>query len=101
MDIYDPPIQARRRADPVTQHSRSHRRLATFVDWIKPEQGTRETIQKQAADIRRVISGQAVCGWSVRSRHSDGGSFAKHTGLRRHMRGDLEVEGLMSICPSW
>ena len=83
-----------RRADPVTQQSRSHRRLASFVDWIKPERGTRETIQKQAGDIRRVISGQsAKDGLSVITT-PDGGSFAKHTGLRRHMRGDLEVEGL-------
>lgn len=94
MDAYDTPIQERRRADPVTQRSRSHRRLAAFVDWIKPAQGTRETIQKQAADIRRVISAQAVAdGLSILAT-PDSGSFAKHTGLRRHMRGNLEVEGL-------
>jgi hypothetical protein len=94
MSVQDLRIQARRPADPVTQHSRSHRRLAAFVDWIKPEQGTRETIQKQAADIRRVISARAVAdGLSVLAT-PDSGSFAKHTGLRRHMRGDLEVEGL-------
>lgn len=78
----------------MTMHSRSHRQLAAFVDWIKPEPGTRETIQKQAADIRRVISGQAAAdGLSVLAT-PEGGSFAKHTGLRRHMRGGLEVEGL-------
>jgi Second Messenger Oligonucleotide or Dinucleotide Synthetase domain len=94
LNVCDPRAEARRRADPVTQHSRSHRRLAAFVDWIKPEQGTREIIQKQAADIRRVISAQAVAdGLSVLAT-PDSGSFAKHTGLRRHMRGDLEVEGL-------
>lgn len=83
-----------RRADPVTQQSRSHRRLTAFVGWIKPEKGTRETIQKQAADVRRLISGQASNdGLSVLAT-PDSGSFAKHTGLRRHMRGDLEVEGL-------
>lgn len=94
MNVYDPRAQARRQAGPVTQQSRSHRRLAAFVDWIKPEQGTRETIQKQAADIRRVISGQAVAdGLSVLAT-PDSGSYAKHTGLRRHMRGGLEIEGL-------
>ena len=87
-------IQARRPDDPVTQHSRSHRRLATFVDWIKPGQDARETIQKQAVDIRRVISGHAASdGLSVLAT-PDSGSFAKQTGLRRHMRGDVEVEGL-------
>lgn len=83
-----------RRADPVTQQSRSHRRLSTFVGWIKPEKGTRETIQRQAADVRRLISGQAAKDDLAVLATPDGGSFAKHTGLRRHMRGVLEVEGL-------
>lgn len=83
-----------RRGDPVTHQSRSHRRLSSFVRWIKPEKGTRETIQKQAADVRRVISGQAAKDSLLVLATPDGGSFAKHTGLRRHMRGGLEVEGL-------
>lgn len=83
-----------KRIDALSAQRRSHRRLATFVDWIKPEPETRETIQKQAGDIRRVICGQAAeDGLSVLAT-PEGGSFAKHTGLRRHMRGDLEVEGL-------
>jgi hypothetical protein len=77
----------------VTAQRRSHRRLAAFVDWVKPEPDTRETIRKQAADIRRVISGQAtVDGLSIRTT-PEAGSFAKHTGLRRHMRGNSEIEG--------
>jgi Second Messenger Oligonucleotide or Dinucleotide Synthetase domain len=85
-------ILAKRR-DAVTMHSRSHRRLAAFVDWIKPDPDTREDIRKQAGDIRRVISARATAdGLSVVAT-PDAGSFAKHTGLRRHMRGDLEVEG--------
>jgi hypothetical protein len=36
-----------------TVQSRSHRRLAAFVDWISPEPDTREAIRTQAADIRR------------------------------------------------
>src|SRR5258708_20472990 len=72
---------------------RSHRRLAAFVDWIKPEPDTREAIRKQASDIRRVISGQAIAdGLSIMA-SPEAGSFAKHTGLRRHMRGDSEIEG--------
>jgi hypothetical protein len=85
-------ILANRRAA-VTMQSRSHRRLAAFVNWIKPDQDTREDIRKQAADICRVISAQATAdGLSVLAT-PDAGSFAKHTGLRRHMRGGLEVEG--------
>jgi hypothetical protein len=77
----------------LTVQSRSHRRLAAFVDWIKPESDTREAIRKQASDIRRVISGQAIAdGLSIMAT-PEAGSFAKHTGLRRHMRGDSEIEG--------
>jgi len=77
----------------VTVQSRSHRRLAAFVDWIKPEPETREAIRKQAGDIRRVISGQATSdGLSILST-PEAGSFAKDTGLRRHMRGNSEIEG--------
>jgi hypothetical protein len=73
--------------------SRSHRRLAAFVDWIKPEPDTRDAIREQAADIRRVISGQATADGLVVTATPEAGSFAKHTGLRRHMRGDSEVDG--------
>jgi hypothetical protein len=43
--------------------------------------------------IRRVISAQAAADGLAVVATPDGGSFAKHTGLRRHMRGDTEVEG--------
>jgi hypothetical protein len=77
----------------VSVRGRSHRRLIAFVDWIKPEAETRDAIRKQAGDIRRVISGQATAdGLSVLAT-PDAGSFAKHTGLRRHMRGNSEIEG--------
>lgn len=77
----------------LTTQSRSHRRLAAFVDWIKPEPETRDAIYKQAADIRRIISRQAITDGLVVTATPEAGSFAKHTGLRRHMRGSSEVEG--------
>lgn len=77
----------------MTVQGRSHRRLAAFVDWIKPEQETREAIRKQAGDIRRVISAQAAADSLTVLATPEAGSFAKHTGLRRHMRGDSEIEG--------
>jgi hypothetical protein len=77
----------------LTTRSRSHRRLAAFVDWIKPEPDTREAIHKQAGDIRRVIAGQAIGDGLVIIATPEAGSFAKHTGLRRHMRGNSEIEG--------
>jgi hypothetical protein len=73
--------------------SRSHRRLSKFVDWIKPAPETREAIAKQAGEVRERISGQAVTdGLTVVSTPSSG-SYAKHTGLRRHVRGGSEIEG--------
>jgi Second Messenger Oligonucleotide or Dinucleotide Synthetase domain len=77
----------------ASPQSRSHRRLAKFVDWIKPEPDTREDIRKQAGDIRRFISNQAVGDGLAVVATPEAGSFAKHTGLRRHMRGNSEIEG--------
>jgi hypothetical protein len=82
-----------RKSGAATTHSRSHRRLAKFVDWIKAEPGTREAIYKQAGDIRRLISNQAVADGLAVIATPEAGSFAKHTGLRRHMRGHSEIEG--------
>jgi hypothetical protein len=77
----------------LTTQSRSHRRLSKFVDWIKPAHETREAITNQAADIRRIITGQATAAGLAVTATPEAGSFAKHTGLRRHMRGNSEVVG--------
>jgi len=77
----------------LSAQNRSHRRLAAFVDWIKPEPDTREAIRQQASDIRRIISGQAIADGLSITATPEAGSFAKHTGLRRHMRGNSEIEG--------
>lgn len=77
----------------VSALSRSHRRLAKFVDWIKPETETAEVIREQAGNIRRVIGGQAEADGLTVLATPEAGSFAKSTGLRRHMRGDVEIEG--------
>src|SRR5258707_15725638 len=92
-------IAATKLGGPSVQ-SRSHRRLAAFVDWIKPEPETREAIRKQAADIRRIISGQATADGLFIMATPEAGSFAKHTGLRRHMRGNSEIEGQDVDLPS-
>lgn len=82
-----------RRTGAATIQSRSHRRLARFVDWIKPTSDSREAIYKQAGDIRRIISKQAAADGLTVIATPEAGSFAKHTGLRRHMRGNSEIEG--------
>src|SRR5260370_35159713 len=85
-------IAATKLGGPSVQ-SRSHRRLAAFVDWIKPEPDTREAIRKQASDIRRVISGQAIAdGLSIMA-SPEAGPLAKHTGPRRHIAGDSAIGG--------
>lgn len=77
----------------ATTQSRSHRRLAKFVDWIKATPDTRDTIHKQADDIRHLIGNQATADGLAIIATPEAGSFAKHTGLRRHMRGHSEIEG--------
>lgn len=71
-----------------------HRRLSHFVTWLAPEPAKEEEIRRQADDIRTRIKAQAARdGLIVRSTPA-AGSFTKRTGLRRHMTGGSEVEGL-------
>lgn len=77
----------------VTTHSNSHYYLSEFVDWIKPAPSVRPVITKQAGEIRAAISAKAKIDGLTVLGTPDSGSFAKHTGLRRHMRGGIEVEG--------
>lgn len=76
-----------------SNRSRLHGRLSTFVDWIATAPETEEAIRRQADEVRSRIRGQANDdGLTVRST-PNGGSYAKRTGLRRHLQGDSEVEG--------
>ncbi len=77
----------------ITNQARSHRRLAAFVDWIKPARDARDAIREQAGNIRQAIRNQATTDGLVVVATPNGGSFAKRTGLRRHMRGNTEIEG--------
>jgi hypothetical protein len=77
----------------LTNRSRSHRRLAAFVDWIKPDPDMRENIRTQADNIREAISKQAAADGLIVVATPEAGSFAKRTGLRRHLRGNSEIEG--------
>src|ERR1700709_1930799 len=68
-------------------------RCATFVDWIATEPSKIDEIQRQAADVRAAIKAQATEDGLVVRSTPDSGSFAKDTGLRRHLRGKSVVEG--------
>jgi hypothetical protein len=65
----------------ITNRGRSHRRLAGFVDWIKPDPKMRESIREQADSIRQAIKNRARADGLVVVATPNGGSFAKRTGI--------------------
>jgi serine/threonine protein kinase len=69
------------------------RRLETFVDWLKPDADTEAAMAKQAHEIRDRIRAQAATDKLTVRSTPGAGSFAKNTGLRRHVTGGSEVEG--------
>lgn len=71
-----------------------HRRLSYFVDWLAPDAASEEDIRKQANDIRERIKAQAMSDGLIIRATPAAGSFAKRTGLRRHITGGSDVEGL-------
>ena len=80
----------------LTTHSVLHKRITTFVDWTKPEPAKREEIKDRSNKAREKIKSKAQSeeyGLVIVST-PNAGSFTTKTGLRRHFRGDAEVEGL-------
>jgi tRNA nucleotidyltransferase (CCA-adding enzyme) len=76
-----------------TTRQQLHIRLRNFVDWIRTDGTKEESIRKQAQEIRERVKTQASNdGLTIRSTPWSG-SFAKRTGLRRHLRGLNPVEG--------
>jgi len=70
-----------------------HRRLSTFVEWVATEAAREDDLRARARNIREAVGGKASAdNLTIRSTPSSG-SFATRTGLRRHMRGESEVEG--------
>ena len=67
--------------------------LNRFVAFIAPDPDKREKIKQQSSDIREVITRQAEEDGLVIKTAITAGSFAKKTGLRRHLQGASEVEG--------
>ncbi len=77
----------------LSTKSASHGWLLNFVDWIKPEAETDEKIRKQADEIRTRIKEKAIADGLVVRSMPWSGSFEKKTGLRRHQRGNHQIEG--------
>nr|WP_263430012.1 CBASS oligonucleotide cyclase [Nannocystis pusilla] len=77
----------------MSSKSPSHRRLSTFVDWIRTPGEREERIKAQADEVRRRLRGKAESDKLVIRSMPFSGSYEKGTGLRRHMHGDAEIEG--------
>jgi len=76
-----------------------HTRLANFVRWIRPDPDTVEETRKQRDEVRERIKGKAEADGLIVRSMPNSGSFAKATGLRRHMLGNAEHEGQDIDCP--
>lgn len=74
-------------------HSIHHRRLSAFVEWIATDPEKEDAIRTQASNIRAHIKAKANDDNLVVRSTPNSGSFAKRTGLRRHMQGNAEIEG--------
>lgn len=79
--------------DGISTKSKLHKRTSQFVAWIAPEPETREEIRKQLEEVQERIGSKAKEDGLTITATPQAGSFAKKTGLRRHMRGKSEEEG--------
>lgn len=68
-------------------------RFTNFVDWIKADLAREEEFRARRGNIRNAISSRAKADGLTIASTPNSGSFATRTGLRRHMRGQSEVEG--------
>ena len=69
------------------------RRLETFVDWLKPDPEAESAMAQRAHEIRDKIRAQAAADKLTVRLTPGAGSFAKNTGLRRHVTGGSSVDG--------
>lgn len=73
--------------------SPSHRRIASFVEWLRTPGDREDKIKVQADEVRRRLQAKAERDRLVIRSMPFSGSYKKGTGLRRHMHGDAEIEG--------
>lgn len=73
--------------------SKLHIRIRNFVSWIAPEKETRDAIKKQSDEIRSRIRKKAEDDGLTITDTPYSGSFSTKTGLRRHLRGETDIEG--------
>jgi tRNA nucleotidyltransferase (CCA-adding enzyme) len=76
-----------------TTRQKLHIRICNFVDWIRTDSNKEDSIREQANEIRERVKSQARNDGLTILSTPWSGSFAKRTGLRRHLRGLNPVEG--------
>ena len=74
-------------------------RFANFVTWIRPGADKVDDARAQRDEVRARICAKAEADGLTVCSTPNSGSFAKATGLRRHMAGNAEHEGLDIDCP--
>lgn len=78
----------------LTTKSVLHSRMSCFVEWIAPDPKKIDEIAERADRIRKLITQNASEDSLNIVDTPKSGSFEKKTGLRRHYRGQAEVDGL-------
>lgn len=73
--------------------TRLHRRLIKFVGWIQPEPATVDSTRIHMEGVLDRIEAELKRTNRPIAYRIQSGSFAKHTGLRRHLPGGSNVEG--------
>lgn len=76
-----------------TTRQKVHIRIRNFVDWVRTDSTKEEIICTQANQIRERVKSRASNDGLIIISTPWSGSFAKRTGLRRHLRGSNPVEG--------
>lgn len=77
----------------ISTHTTIHRRIKEFVKWIAPIPEVRDKIKTQSDEIRERISSKAEKDGLIINSTPFSGSFAKYSGLRRHLLGNSVEEG--------
>lgn len=76
-----------------TTHSTIHRRFKEFVQWIAPQSDSEDVFKESADILRELIKKKATEDGYTIAEMPYSGSFAKRTGLRRHLLGYATEEG--------
>lgn len=76
-----------------TTHSTIHRRFKEFVPWIAPLSDAEDAYKETADALRELIKKKATEEGYTIAEMPYSGSFAKKTGLRRHLLGYTTEEG--------